>query len=128
MPVSLQILGDAAGIVRAALSGEVRHADARAGEPNPFRAALGEHWASRKVLIDFGRVTQIDSATVGWLMSSAAHFRRGGGAMAIHSAVPAVAHSLQIMNVQKIIPLATGEAEATALLSRPPATLTRPGT
>src|SRR5206468_9054319 len=78
MGVKLTPVSDDGAEARLTADGDVRLAGSAAGV-NPFAEALGPAWAGRKVLIDFGRATFIDSAAIGWLMASAREFRKGGG-------------------------------------------------
>jgi anti-anti-sigma factor len=105
------------GSIRVTAGSDITGANASAGAVNPLERLLGPGWAGYRVLIDFSRTTFIDSAGIGWLLSSQKQFRMKGGGMAVHSIAPRVRQILDLLRVGKAVPLAADETAARALLS-----------
>src|SRR5205814_4214125 len=63
------------GSIRVTAGPDITGANASAVGVNPLERLLGPGWAGYRVLIDFGRTTFIDSAGIGWLLSSQKQFR-----------------------------------------------------
>ena len=62
----------------------------------------------------------VDSAAVGWLMSSAAQFKKHGGKLVLHSPTELVQQMFRFMNMQKLVPIAKDEAAARLLMAAAP--------
>jgi anti-anti-sigma regulatory factor len=109
MGVNLTPVSDDGAEARLAADGDVRMAGAAIGA-NPFADALGPAWAGRRVLVDCGRATSIDSAAMGWLMSVTREFRKGGGMAVLHSFPQRLQQILDMMRVGQVVPIAPDEA------------------
>lgn len=116
MGVKLTPVSDDGAEARLAADGDVRLAGAAAGA-NPFADALGPAWPGRKILVDFGKATFIDSAAIGWLMGSSREFRKGGGMAVLHSVPQRLRQMLDIMRVGQVVPIAPDEASGRQVLA-----------
>ena len=105
------------GSIRVAAGPDITGTNASAAGVNPLERLLGPGWAGYRVLLDFGRTTFIDSAGIGWLLSSQKQFRIKGGALAVHSISPRVRQILDLLRVGKAVPLAADETAARELLA-----------
>lgn len=65
-----------------------------------------------KVIIDLGRVTRIDSAGLGQLMSCYSHLVRNQGALKMINATPHVQHVLEMTGLSTLIPVFGSEEDA----------------
>jgi anti-anti-sigma factor len=101
------------GLVRVKVRGELtsEHLKAEQGD-NPLKEILGQQWATNQVLIDFGEARYLDSAALGWLMSSQKEFQKSGGMMVVHSVPPRVRQMFDLLKLETIVPMAPNEAEA----------------
>lgn len=106
------------GCVRVATAGDLTAADFHPHDKNPLEAVLGAEWSQGRVLLDLSQTHFIDSAAIGWLISSHRDFRSKGGAFAVHSIDPRVKRVLQILKVEQIFPLHADEAAARGTLLR----------
>jgi len=100
-----------------AAEGEATASDFPSTDNVHFDNLLGHNWDGFYVTLDMDRVTYIDSSAIGWLLSAHKSFRAGGGKIALHSIQPQVRQILEILNIDRVIPLAHVLASAkTALL------------
>ena len=109
------------GSVRVCTNGDLTAADFHPLGKNPLEAILGAKWSEARVLLDLSKTHFIDSAAIGWLISSHREFRSKGGMLAIHSIEPRVKRVLQILKVEQIFPLHADETAARSTLLRPAA-------
>ena len=105
------------GSIRVAAGPDITGVNASAGGVNPLERLLGPGWAGYRVLLDFGRTTFIDSAGIGWLLSSQKQFRMKGGSLVVHSVGPRVRQILDLLRVGKAVPLVADETAARAMLA-----------
>jgi anti-sigma B factor antagonist len=68
--------------------------------------------SDRRVIIDLGRVTRIDSAGLGQLMSCYSHLVRNQGSLKVVNAVPEVKKLLDMTGISTLIPAYSDENEA----------------
>jgi len=87
-----------------------------ASDSNTFQKVLGEKWASKRVALDLGATAYIDSATIGWLLSTHKHFREGGGRLIIHGLQPSVLRVIEMMRINQVLELASDRDQALARL------------
>lgn len=102
------------GVIRAAADGAITF-DTVMGEKHTLAGLLGENWASMRVLLSMDKVNYIDSAGIGWLISTQKQFRAGGGAFILHSVRPAVRQVLELLKVGRVCPIAENEETARTL-------------
>ena len=100
------------GCVRLATAGDITVVDIHPLGRNPFEIAIGPEWAASRVLLDMKLTKFIDSATVGWLLSSQREFRNGGGKLVLHSVEPRVRRLFEILRVEQVVTVATDETGA----------------
>ena len=65
-----------------------------------------------RVIIDLGRVTKIDSAGLGQLMSCYSHLVRNQGSLKVLNATPEIKKLLDMTGISSLIPAFTDELEA----------------
>ena len=82
-----------------------------AKELDDLRREVLEQSDSR-VLIDLGRVTKIDSAGLGQLMSCYSHLVRNQGSLKVVNALPEVRKLLDMTGISTLIPAFSDEGEA----------------
>src|SRR5688500_11314605 len=89
---------DGDGNIRLAADGPLTAAGF-ANNENPLATALGENWASHRILIDLSAVEQLDSTAIGWLISARAALGENSGLLVLHSMHPHVRQILQTLRV-----------------------------
>jgi anti-anti-sigma factor len=113
-------------LLRVEAVGEITMRDFSAEGPDPFETLLGAGWGAHKVVLDFSRVTFVDSSAIGWLMTCRREFDRNGGLFLVHSIQPRVRQVLDLLRVGKALPLLADEraalAAAAASVAAAPAT------
>ena len=82
-----------------------------AAELDELRREVLEQSDSR-VIIDLGRVTKIDSAGLGQLMSCYSHLVRNQGTLKVVNALPEVKKLLDMTGISTLIPAFSDESEA----------------
>jgi anti-anti-sigma factor len=108
------------GLIRVAAEGAVTSDDFEDPNDNPLIKLLGQTWANNHLLLDLSQVTYIDSSAIGWLIGSSRAFKSGGGKFVVHSIQPAVRQILDMLRIGQVVPLASDEAAARALLNGAP--------
>jgi anti-anti-sigma factor len=73
---------------------------------------------ARKVLIDLGAVTYVDSASIGCLMDIHRLLQEAGGAVMLAALQPRVETMISMTGVHKIVEIAPDEAAALAAFGR----------
>ena len=102
-------------LVRVEAEGEITMRDFRADGPDPFDTLLGAGWMTHKVVLDFRKVSFVDSSAIGWLMTCRREFERGGGLFVVHSIQPRVRQVLDLLRVGRALPLLNDEPAALAV-------------
>ncbi len=105
------------GIYYLAAEGDFTASSTPLNTRHPFEELVGTDWKAQKILLNFDRVTYIDSSAIGWLISCHRDFKHGGGRLVLHSVPPSVKQVLDILRVGKIIPMAADEIEGRAMLA-----------
>ena len=100
------------GIVKLAVDGTVTSADLPADGSNPIEAVVGPAWNGFRLLIDMSSVTYMDSASIGWLLSTKKQLAAGGGAMALYGLQPNVRQIFDLLRVDRVVNLREDEAAA----------------
>ena len=125
---------DPDGAVRVASAGDFAAGDFSPHAMNAFEVILGRTWASQWVLLDLSRTHFVDSAAVGWLLTSQRKFRESGGGLAVHSATPRVRQMFELLRLELMLPLMPDEAaardylrDASNVRTKTPATATTTG-
>ncbi|QDU25427.1 Putative anti-sigma factor antagonist [Anatilimnocola aggregata] len=73
---------------------------------------LGAEAYQRQVLLDLSRTPFLDSSGVGWLILMHKRFRERGGKLIVHSISPAVANTLKLLKMEKLLHLAGTRRDA----------------
>ena len=99
---------DGISVLRFRNTAELTHA---AGDLDELRREVLEQTDSR-VIIDLSRVTKIDSAGLGQLMSCYSHLVRNSGGLKVLNASPEVKKVLDMTGISSLIPAFSDEREA----------------
>lgn len=105
------------GIFHLAAKGDFTGGETPGAAGQLLSGLVGQEWSSRKILLDFGLVTYIDSSAIGWLIATQRQCRQGGGRLVLHSVVPAVQQVFDILRVGKVIPLVAERGAGVAMLA-----------
>jgi anti-anti-sigma factor len=108
----LRLLAIQSGCACVATTGDITVLDIDPLKKNPLELLLGDGWASGRVLLDLRRTHFIDSAAIGWLITSHREFRSRGGVLAVHSIDPRVLRMLELLKVGQFIKLFSDEPAA----------------
>jgi anti-anti-sigma regulatory factor len=103
---------DPDGVVRVASAGDFAAGDFSPHAMNAFEVILGKTWAKQWVLLDMSRTHFVDSAAIGWLLTSQRKFRECGGGLAIHSAPLRVRQMFELLRLEMMLPLLPDEQAA----------------
>jgi len=127
VPFSLSLIGkDPSGVVLIAAKGEARFSDFFLPGGNPrihFDQLFGADWSKQKILLSMEDVSYLVSSAIGWLIASQKEFKANGGHLIIHSVQPSVLGILNLIKVERVVPIAQ-DLEAGRLLHAQPATAT----
>lgn len=121
MPFKLSLLSEESGVYHLAAEGEATVLDFSVNRPSPFEQILGPAWASRRVLLDMERLAYLDSSAIGWLITSQKAFRGAGGFLAMHSLQPQVRNLLNMLKLDRIVPMADHAEAGFDAIPEPPA-------
>ena len=102
---------DKDGIIRVAACGPITY-ESVITDKNPLATLLGETWSSNRVLLNLENTHFIDSAAIGWLISTQKEFKTRGGKFIVHSIRPPVRQVLDLLKVGKVVTLADNEDAA----------------
>jgi anti-anti-sigma factor len=103
---------DPAGAVFAAAYGEATARDFPSQNHILFDTLLGHGWASLRVALDLDAVPYVDSSAIGWLIQAQKQFRDNGGRLVLHSVQPHVRNILNLLKIEKVVPIADDLASA----------------
>jgi anti-sigma B factor antagonist len=110
LEVNRRDLADGIGVIE--LSGRLVLGTSGQSAEWKLQSAVGE--GVRKLVIDLSRLTAIDSMGIGVLVMLAGKLRDAGGVLKLSGAEGTVAHSLQIVQIDRIVELFTDAATAIA--------------
>src|SRR5215212_1490096 len=103
------------GTVRVAADGNITTADFHGTSgKNPLEAILGATWFSNRVLLNLEQTDYIDSSAIGWLIGSHKAFKEGGGTLVVHSVQPSVRQILDLLKIERVVPICADERQARA--------------
>lgn len=112
-PVNLSLVAiEKEGLVKLAASGSITAENFDPTGKNPLERLLGENWSTFRVILDMRQTTYIDSSAIGWLIGSHKSFKSGGGAMVIHDVPVNIRQMLELLHVDKVIPIAANAQAA----------------
>ena len=107
---------DDSGIAHVTAAGEATAVDFQLAGAHHFDSLLGNEWESRLVLLNMEQVSYIDSSAISWLITAQRSFRGGGGKLVLHSLAPAVRNILNMLKIERVVPLAANAAAGRAML------------
>lgn len=120
-PVNLSLVAiEKEGLVKLAASGSITAENFDPTGKNPLQRLLGENWAAFRVILDMRQTTYIDSSAIGWLIGSHKAFKASGGAMVIHDVPISIRQMLELLHVDKVIPIAPNAQAARDVVTGEP--------
>lgn len=105
---------DRDGIIRVAAEGPITF-DSVLADKNPLQLLLGETWSSNRVILNLDKTNFVDSAAIGWLISTHKEFKAAGGTLVVHSVRSNVRQVLDLLKVGKIVNITEDEKTARTL-------------
>jgi anti-anti-sigma factor len=84
-------------------------------ENDPLVKFLGPQVYSRKLLLNMEKTNFLDTSGIGWLISCHKHSQRAGGILVLYSIPPRVRYILQLLQMDRLLHLATDLAAARAI-------------
>jgi hypothetical protein len=111
----LRLLDEAGGVRHVSCEGEATMPDYRE-EDGPLPRLLGPGVYGGKVLLDMDRVRFLDTGGVTWLLTGNDRFRKGGGALVLHSLPAQARYVLQLLHLDHALCCAADAAAGRALL------------
>lgn len=112
--MALTLVSNDADLLRLQAAGRIMHSQI-SEEPDSLRMLTGPNGYARKVLVSLDQVRFIDSAGIGWLLSSHKRFQKAGGKLVLHSVPESVMLTLKVLRLDSILNIAENEAAATAM-------------
>jgi anti-anti-sigma factor len=118
MSFSLQLISqENSGLAIVAAEGEATAHEFPTSNSIHFDNLLGTSWDCAFIALDMDRVNYIDSAAIGWLLSCHKALRAGGGKLALYALQPQVRQILEILRIDRVIPISHNlEAAKTMML------------
>ena len=115
MPITLaRSVAPSSGILCLAAEGEATGASLDAN-PFPLDTILGADCHSHIVIMDMDRVTYLNSAAIGHLISLQKSFKIAGGKLILHSLQPQIRQLLNMLKIERIIAIAPDAAAAQSM-------------
>ena len=102
-------------MVKVLAAGRMTSAEFEKGRRDPIETAVGHNVHSKRLLIDMHKVTYIDSAAIGWLITCNKNFKEKGGKMVLHSLTPNVSKVFKLLRMNTVLAMADSEPEAEAM-------------
>lgn len=106
------------GVIRLATSGTITAHNFDPSGRNPLERILGQTWSTMRVAVDMSQTSYVDSSAVGWLIATAKAFKTGGGRVVLYDVPPGVRQMLDLLKVDRLVPLADTVAGAREALLR----------
>lgn len=78
----------------------------------PLRKVLGEGCYAKRVALDLGQTAYIDSAAIGWLLSSHKAFKDAGGRLVLYALQPGVQRVIDMMRIGTVLEIAKDREHA----------------
>jgi anti-anti-sigma factor len=114
MPLTL--VSNDTDALRLQATGKIMHSHI-SEEPDSLRSLTGADGYARKVLVNLEQVRYIDSAGIGWLLSSHKRFQKAGGMLVLYNVPESVLLTLKVLRLETILNIAENEADAAAMAS-----------
>ena len=112
--MALTLVSNDADALRLQATGKIMHSHITE-EPDSLRSLTGPDGYARKVLVNLEQVRFIDSAGIGWLLSSHKRFQKAGGKLVLYNVPESVHLTLKILRLDTILNIAETEADAAEL-------------
>ncbi len=112
--MNLTVVAESPDPARVRCEGDISLTDLPPGA-DPLAALLGGNAYARRVVVDLGRATFIDSGGISLLIIWQKRFRRDGGRITLYNVPSAVRQVLDLLNLKSVLSLADDEASAAAL-------------
>lgn len=112
--MALTLIANDADPLRLQAAGRIMHSQF-GEEPDSLRMLTGPNGYARRVLVSLEQVRYIDSAGIGWLLSSHKRFQKGGGKLVLHSVPESVMATLKVLRLDTILNIAPDETAALAM-------------
>ena len=117
MAFTLTHLGkDQDGIVLVSSAGDATSFDFPSDHHWHFDTLLGTGWNSHLVLLDMDQTAYLESSAIGWLISCQKQFRQGGGRLVIHSVQPHIRNMLDMLKIDRVVPIAASASAGRKIL------------
>ncbi len=117
MPFKLSLMNkDPSGAIHLLATGDATANDFNLSQPPHFESLLGADWAAQRVLLNMGNVADLDSAAIGWLIETQKQFRTHGGLLVLHSVQTPVRNILNLLKIERVVPMAPDATAARVLL------------
>jgi anti-anti-sigma factor len=117
-PLRLSLIDEDDGHAHVSCSGEVVLPDYRS-EDEPLARLLGSAIYARRVLLNLERVTFLDTSGISWLLSLNGQFKKEGGTLVLHSIPPLARVVIQLLHLDRVLPMAPDAAAGRHLLRGP---------
>ncbi len=117
--MKLSLVSETDGVARLAAEGKMTAEDFREST-NVLEGVMGPQWATKKAVLDMGKVGYMDSSAIGWLLSANKHFRQGGGKLVLYAVPPNISQLFSLLKIGTTVSIAPKEADALALASGAP--------
>lgn len=112
--MALTLVSNDIDALRLQATGKIMHSQI-SEEPDSLRSLTGPDGYARKVLVNLEQVRFIDSAGIGWLLSSHKRFQKAGGKLVLYSVPEPVQLTLKVLRLDTILNIAETEADAAAM-------------
>jgi anti-anti-sigma factor len=100
--MKLTLLAADGDVTQVRTEGDVTQIDLHNGD-GAWGDVLGPECFTRKVRLNMEKTNYIDSAGVGWLISSNNKFRDGGGKLTIYAISPMVMQILKLLRMPEVL-------------------------
>ena len=112
--MALTLLSNDGQLLHLQATGKIMHSQI-CEEPDSLRTLTGPNGYARKVLVNLEQVRFIDSAGIGWLLSSHKRFEKAGGKLVLHSVPDSVQLTLKILRLDSVLNIAEDQDAAAAM-------------
>ena len=96
------------------LEGKVSQPQLDSSERDQLDLVLGQGNFGQQILVSFEKTNMIDSSGIGWLLSMNKRIKNAGGTLVLHSIPQDIQNVMGLMNMQKVLHLATDLRDAKA--------------
>jgi len=115
--MKLSLISIERDMIRLEADGPITTADFKSDGKHLFEQLLGQNWTKNVVVLDFEKVSSIDSSAIGWLIATTKEIGAGGGKLVLHSVQPQVKQILALVRVDRALTIVKDEAAARAAIA-----------